>query len=34
MGKKGREFLVNNWTTDKSVEILENTYKKLKRKDD
>lgn len=34
MGKKGREFLENNWTTEKSAKILENTYKKLKRKED
>lgn len=28
MGKNGRKYLEDNWTTDKSVEILENAYKK------
>lgn len=34
MGKNGREFLTKNWTTDRSVDIIENTYNNLKRRDD
>ena len=34
IGENGRKYLEDNWTTEKSVEILENAYKKLKGKEE
>lgn len=31
MGQNGRKYLEDNWTVDKSAQILENTYNKLKK---